>query len=388
MTARPTFGFDVRSRDGAARCGRITTAHGSFDTPAFMTVGTAGTVKGVTVEQLRASGAEVVLGNTYHLMLRPGAELIAKLGGLHKFMNWPYPILTDSGGYQVYSLAELRKITENGVTFRSHIDGAAIYLSPERAIEIQDLLGSDITMVLDECTPYPATLETARKSMELSMRWAQRCKDAFRQRPGYALFGIVQGGVFPELREMSAHGLVEIGFDGYAVGGLAVGEGQKLTFQTLEATLPHLPLAKPRYLMGVGKPGDIVGAVARGIDMFDCVLPTRSGRTGQAFIRRGTINIRNTRHKSDPRPLDADCACPACQGYSRAYLHHLFRAKEMLGPMLLTQHNLKYYQDLMRSLREAISAGTLQNFIACFERTQAQGDLPPHIETGGAEGTA
>jgi queuine tRNA-ribosyltransferase len=377
VTDNPAFGLEIMAQDGAARRGRIITAHGTFETPAFMTVGTAGTVKGVMVKDLRKSGAEIILGNTYHLMLRPGAELIAELGGLHEFMNWPYPILTDSGGYQVFSLAELRKITEAGVTFRSHVDGSYVSLSPERAIEIQDLLDSDITMVLDECTPYPVAPEQARTSMELSLRWAERCKLAFRDRPGYGLFGIVQGSVFPEQRQVSAEGLVEIGFDGYAIGGLAVGEGQELTFAMLEATVPHLPKDRPRYLMGVGKPDDIVGAVMRGIDMFDCVLPTRSGRTGQAFTRRGAINIRNARHKADPRPVEEACPCPACRDHSRAYLHHLFRANEMLGPMLLTQHNLYYYQGLMRSLRDAIEAGKLVEFAEEFGESQALGDIPP-----------
>ncbi|MGF1592191.1 MAG: tRNA guanosine(34) transglycosylase Tgt [Kiloniellaceae bacterium] len=371
------LGYEIAATDGSARRGRLTTAHGVVNTPAFMTVGTAGTVKGLTPEQVAASGAEIILGNTYHLMLRPGAERVASLGGLHRFMNWPGPILTDSGGYQVMSLEELRKIAEEGVTFRSHLDGTPYALTPERAVEIQELLDADITMVLDECTPFPATEEVARESMERSMRWAARCKEAFNPRPGYGLFGIVQGSVYPDLRRRSATALTAIGFDGYAVGGLAVGEGQQAMFEALEATVPHLPADRPRYLMGVGKPADIVGAVRRGIDMFDCVLPTRSGRTGQAFTRRAVLNMMNARHRDDPRPLDPDCPCPTCADYSRAYLHHLFKAKEMLGPILLTRHNLYRYQQIMAGLREAIEAGRLEDFVADFERQEAEGDIPP-----------
>jgi queuine tRNA-ribosyltransferase len=370
------LGYEVAASDGAARRGRLTTAHGVVNTPAFMTVGTAGTVKGLTTEQVVQTGAEIILGNTYHLMLRPGAERVAQLGGLHRFMNWPGPILTDSGGFQVMSLEELRKITEDGVTFRSHLDGTPHALTPERAMEIQELLDADITMVLDECTPFPASGPVARESMERSMRWAARCKAAFKERPGYGLFGIVQGSVYPDLRQRSAEALKEIGFDGYAVGGLAVGEGQQAMFETLEATVPHLPAERPRYLMGVGKPADIVGAVQRGIDMFDCVLPTRSGRTGQAFTRRAVLNLMNARHRDDPRPLDPDCPCPSCTDYSRAYLHHLFKAKEMLGPILLSRHNLHYYQQLMAGLRGAIAADRLEDFVADFERHQAEGDIP------------
>jgi queuine tRNA-ribosyltransferase len=370
------LGYEVAASDGAARRGRLTTAHGVVNTPAFMTVGTAGTVKGLTTEQVVQTGAEIILGNTYHLMLRPGAERVAQLGGLHRFMNWPGPILTDSGGFQVMSLEELRKITEDGVTFRSHLDGTPHALTPERAMEIQELLDADITMVLDECTPFPASGPVARESMERSMRWAARSKAAFKERPGYGLFGIVQGSVYPDLRQRSAEALKEIGFDGYAVGGLAVGEGQQAMFETLEATVPHLPAERPRYLMGVGKPADIVGAVQRGIDMFDCVLPTRSGRTGQAFTRRAVLNLMNARHRDDPRPLDPDCPCPSCTDYSRAYLHHLFKAKEMLGPILLSRHNLHYYQQLMAGLRGAIAAGRLEDFVADFERHQAEGDIP------------
>jgi queuine tRNA-ribosyltransferase len=372
----PAFGFERLAGDGAARRGRVTTAHGSFETPAFMPVGTAGTVKGLTPEQVAATGAEIVLGNTYHLMLRPGAERVARLGGLHRFMNWPGPILTDSGGFQVMSLAEFRKITDEGVTFKSHIDGSRHELTPERAVEIQRLLDSDITMVLDECTPFPVERDVAARSMALSMRWAERSKEAFEERPGYGLFGIVQGSVYGDLRLDSAAALAAIGFDGYAVGGLAVGEGKADMLRILDVTVPALPTDRPRYLMGVGKPEDIVAAVARGIDMFDCVLPTRSGRTGQAFTRRAVLNLRNARHQDDPRPLDPDCACPACRDYARAYLHHLFKAGEMLGPILLTLHNLSYYQQLMAALRQAIEDGRLEDFAAAFEEQQAEGDLP------------
>ncbi|MBC7135862.1 tRNA guanosine(34) transglycosylase Tgt [Oceanibaculum nanhaiense] len=378
MSAAPQaleFGFQLLGTDGAARRGRVTTAHGTIETPAFMPVGTAATVKAMRPESVAETGAEILLGNTYHLMLRPGAERVATLGGLHTFMNWPKPILTDSGGFQVMSLAGLRKIEEKGVTFRSHIDGSAHFLSPERSVEIQHLLDSNITMVLDECTPHPATHDQALSSMELSMRWAQRSKDGFQKRPGYGLFGIVQGSVYPDLRRHSAEALASIGFDGYAVGGLAVGEGQEIMFRVLEETVPHLPTDRPHYLMGVGKPADIVGAVQRGIDMFDCVLPTRSGRTAQAFTARGTVNLRNKRHQDDPRPLEEGCPCPACTDYSRAYLHHLTRAEEILGLMLLTWHNLAYYQRLMAGLRDAIAAGSLADFVADFHEKQAGGDI-------------
>ena len=376
--------FRLIGTDGAARRGVLATAHGEINTPAFMPVGTAATVKGMLPEQVAGTGAEIILGNTYHLMLRPGAERVAALGGLHRFMNWPGPILTDSGGFQVMSLAGLRKLDERGVTFRSHLDGTLYELTPERSIDIQHKLDADITMAFDECTPWPATETQAAESMRLSMRWALRCRDAFVERPGYGLFGIVQGSVYPELRAESAAALTGLGFDGYAVGGLAVGEGQVLMLATLETTVPLLPMDRPRYLMGVGRPSDIVHAVARGIDMFDCVMPTRSGRTGQGFTKRGTINIRNARHAGDPRPLAEGCACPACRSYSRAYLHHLFRAQEMLGPMLLTWHNLQHFQDLMRGLRAAIAAGGLAGFIAAFEAEEALGDIEPLA--GAAEG--
>ncbi len=371
------FHFELLADDGAARRGRLATAHGLIDTPAFMPVGTAATVKGLRPEQVAETGAQILLANTYHLMLRPGAERVAALGGLHRFMNWPGPILTDSGGYQVLSLADLRQIAEDGVTFKSHIDGSRHALTPERAVEIQDLLDADITMVLDECTPYPVERDTAARSMERSMRWAERCKAAFRARPGYALFGIVQGSVVPDLRLASVAALTDIGFDGYAIGGLAVGEGQEIMLEMAALCCEALPKDKPRYLMGVGKPADLVAAVRRGVDMFDCVLPTRSGRTAQAFTQRGTLNLRNARHQGDPRPIDPDCACPTCRDYARAYVHHLFRCDEMLGPILLTTHNLHYYQALMAALRAAIAEGRLDNMADDFARMQGEGDLPP-----------
>lgn len=348
--------FTVTATKGKARTGILKTAHGDIQTPAFMPVGTAATVKAMRPESVKATGADIILGNTYHLMLRPTAERIAKLGGLHKFMHWDGPILTDSGGFQVMSLTDLRKMSEKGVEFKSHLDGSRHMLTPERSMEIQHLLGSDITMAFDECTPYPATEKQTADSMHLSMRWAKRSKAAYQERPGYGLFGIVQGGVFSELRQESANALKEIGFDGYAIGGLAVGEGQELMFKTLDVTTPHLPEDRPRYLMGVGKPDDIRGAVARGVDMFDCVLPTRSGRNGQAFTRQGTINIRNAQYAEDLSPLDDACVCPACTQHSRAYLHHLVRSKEILGSMLMTWHNLQYYQDLMAELRKEIQS--------------------------------
>ena len=370
------LGFEVTARDGAARAGRLATAHGPIPTPAFMPVGTAGAVKAMKPDDVAATGAAVVLANTYHLMLRPGAERVAALGGLHRFMNWDGPILTDSGGYQALSLGALRTLDENGVTFRSHIDGTARELTPERAVEVQRLLGSDVAMALDECAPYPVSEAAARESMERSMRWAARSRASFRPREGHGLFGIAQGGVFENLRRESVAALLDIGFDGYAVGGLAVGEGRSEMLRVVEATARRLPEDRPRYLMGVGKPGDIVGAVARGIDMFDCVLPTRSGRTGQAFTRRGAVNLRNARHAGDARPLDEACACPACASYSRAYLHHLFKAREILGCMLLTTHNLTYYQELVSGLRSAISGGSLAAFAASFDEEQAAGDVP------------
>ncbi len=348
------FGFRLDSSDGAARAGTIQTAHGDIETPVFMPVGTAGTVKAMTPDSVRATGASIVLGNTYHLMLRPGAERIARLGGLHRFMDWPGPILTDSGGFQVMSLSKLRKIDSDGVTFQSHIDGSRHRLTPARSIEIQHLLDATITMALDECTPYPATPDEARRSMEMSMAWAKLSREAFVDRPGYGLFGIAQGSVYPDLRAESAAALVKIGFEGYAIGGLAVGEGQAAMFDVLDFTVPHLPEDRPRYLMGVGTPDDIIGAVRRGVDMFDCVMPTRAGRTARAFTSRGIFNLRNARFADDAAALDPDCFCPGCSRHSRAYLHHLFKAGEMLGPMLLTWHNLTYYLGLTRGLRRAI----------------------------------
>lgn len=369
-------GFTLHATDGAARLGTLATAHGDIRTPAFMPVGTAATVKGMHPEDVAATGADILLGNTYHLMLRPGAERIARLGGLHKFMHWNKPILTDSGGFQVMSLSHLRTLTEQSVKFRSHIDGTEWELSPERAMEIQHLLGSTITMALDECTPYPATESQAESSMELSMRWAQRCRESFVQREGYALFGIVQGSVFEALRHRSIAALTSIGFDGYAIGGLAVGEGQEMMFSTLEFTTPMMPTDKPRYLMGVGKPEDILGAVERGVDMFDCVIPTRSARFGRAYTHRGEINIKNARHADDSRPLDPHSASPTSLQYSRAYLHHLFKAGEMLGPMLLTLHNLHYYQELMQGIRAAIAERRFAAYAAQLRAGWQAGDIP------------
>ena len=371
------FGFQVTATDGKARTGVIDTPRGAIRTPAFMPVGTAGTVKAMLPESVAATGADILLGNTYHLMLRPGAERIARLGGLHRFMNWDRPILTDSGGFQVMSLSSLRKLTEEGVTFASHIDGSKHLLSPETSMQIQRDVGSDIVMCFDECPALPADDATVARSMALSMRWAQRSRDAFGDRPGHALFGIMQGGVNISLREESAEKLKEIGFDGYAVGGLAVGEGQEAMFSVLDHAPGFLPADRPRYLMGVGKPDDIVGAVQRGIDMMDCVLPSRSGRTGQGWTPCGQVNLRNARHRDDPRPLDEACTCPACRSYSRAYLHHVVKADEIIGSMLLTWHNLHYYQSLMQGLRDAIAAGTLADFVATFNATRTAGDIAP-----------
>ncbi len=379
MTTR--FKFDIAAKDGMARTGTIKMMRGDIRTPAFMPVGTAGTVKGQMPEDVAAAGADIILGNTYHLMLRPTAERIAKLGGLHKFMDWDRPILTDSGGFQVMSLSELRKITEEGVAFRSHIDGSKHMISPERSMEIQRLLGSDIVMAFDECTPYPAEKKVVRTSMEMSMRWAKRSREGFdvgeEHAARSALFGIQQGGMHEDLRKISADALREVGFDGYAVGGLAVGEGQDKMFDTLDFATGMLPEESPRYLMGVGKPDDIIGAVERGIDMFDCVLPTRSGRTGQGFTTYGPINIKNSRHKDDPRPIDEHCNCPACTRFSRAYLHHLFKAGEMLGPMLLSRHNIHFYQNMMQGLRDAIADQRLSAYAKTFRENYSRGDIEP-----------
>ena len=371
------FSFRLLATDGAARRGEIVTPHGAVQTPAFMPVGTQGTVKGLMPEAVRATGAEIVLGNTYHLMLRPGAERIAALGGLHQFMNWPLPILTDSGGFQVMSLSALRRLEEHGVTFRSHLDGAMVELSPERAIEIQALLGADIAMQLDECIGLPATREEIGRAMQLSLRWAERSKRAFegRSAKGYALFGIVQGGDDPALREESARALVDIGFDGYAIGGLAVGEPQEVMLKIVAETTPILPAERPRYLMGVGTPDDLMAAVARGIDMFDCVLPTRNGRHGMAFTRFGAINLGNARHANDSRPLDEQSAHAVTRTYSRAYLHHLTKANEILGQVLLSTINLAYYQALMAGMREAIAAKRFADFQATTKAQWEQGDI-------------
>ncbi|MEP9395778.1 tRNA guanosine(34) transglycosylase Tgt [Mesorhizobium sp. KR2-14] len=370
------FSFNILATDGNARRGEITMPRGTIRTPAFMPVGTGGTVKAMYMDQVRGVGADIILGNTYHLMLRPGAERVAKLGGLHEFARWPHPILTDSGGFQVMSLSGLRKITEQGVTFRSHIDGAPYEMSPERSIEIQGLLDSDIQMQLDECTALPAKEREIERAMELSLRWAERCKTAFGDQPGKAMFGIVQGGDIPHLRVRSARALSDLGLKGYAVGGLAVGEPQEVMLDMLDITCPELPAEKPRYLMGVGTPDDIIKSVARGIDMFDCVMPTRAGRHGLAYTRRGKINLRNARHADDHRPLDEESDCPAARDYSRAYLHHLVRSQESLGAMLLTWNNLSYYQRLMQDIRDAIEQGRFADRTAEISEGWARGDIP------------
>lgn len=351
------FKFNILNTHKKARVGKIETAHGVIQTPAFMPVGTRGTVKAMLPESVKQTDSDIVLGNTYHLMLKPGANRIEKLGGLRKFMNWSGPILTDSGGFQVMSLSDLRKISEEGVEFRSHIDGSKHVLTPESSTKIQHKLDSTITMAFDECTPYPATFEEVKFSMELTSRWAQRSRDAFIIRDGYAQFGIIQGGVYKELRSQSAKDLIDLDFEGYAIGGLAVGEGQKIMFSVLDYAPDLLPVEKPRYLMGVGKPDDIIGAVQRGVDMFDCVIPTRSGRNGQAFTKYGTVNIRNSKFANDPEPLETDCTCPACKNYSKAYLHHTVKVGEIIGSMLMTWHNIQYFQDLMKKIRKYIAAG-------------------------------
>ena len=369
------FSFKLIAKENKSRRGIIKTFHGQINTPAFMAVGTAGTVKAMTNSDIEKTGTEIILGNTYHLMLRPSDELIAKMKGLHNFMNWQKPILTDSGGFQVMSLAQIRKISDQGVEFSSHIDGKKYLLTPEKSIAIQHNLGSDITMIFDECVQYPATYEQAQKAMYRSIDWARRSKNAFIQRDGYALFGIVQGSTYQDLRKISAENLIKIGFDGYALGGLAVGEGQEEMFKVLDYAVDLLPDDKPRYLMGVGKPSDIVGAVMRGIDMFDCVIPTRSGRTGQAFVRSGVINIRNAKYREDSQPLDDKCQCYTCKNHSRSYLHHLVKSNEILASMLLTQHNLHYYQDLMRDIRNAIEQNTLSEFAKKFFDSNKNNEL-------------
>ncbi|WP_438996594.1 tRNA guanosine(34) transglycosylase Tgt [Candidatus Puniceispirillum sp.] len=374
MTA---FSYDLLTTDGAARRGRLHTAWGVVETPVFMPVGTAATVKGMMPESVKSTGASIILANTYHLMLRPGAERVGRLGGVRKMMGWDGPLLTDSGGFQVMSLGPLRKLDEDGVTFKSHLDGSKHRLTPERSTEIQHLLDATITMAFDECTPFPAEEAVAADSMRLSMRWAKRSRDAFVPREGYGQFGIVQGSIFADLRAESVAALTDIGFEGYAIGGLAVGEGQEAMFEALEFTTPLMLTDKPRYLMGVGKPSDLVGGVARGVDMFDCVLPTRSGRTGQGFTRRGPINIKNARHAEDNRPIDEACSCPACTRFSRAYLHHLFKADEVQGLMLLSWHNIQYYQDLMADMRAAIEAGRFAQFEKNFHAMQSLGDIDP-----------
>jgi queuine tRNA-ribosyltransferase len=372
-----TFQFKLLATDGKARRGEVSMPRGAIRTPAFMPVGTVGTVKAMYLEQVRDLGADIILGNTYHLMLRPGAERVARLGGLHELIRWPHPILTDSGGFQVMSLAGLRKLDEQGVTFKSHVDGALHHMSPERSIEIQGLLGSDIQMQLDECVALPASPKEIERAMEMSLRWAERCKVAFGDQPGKAMFGIVQGGDIPHLRVRSAQALAGLDLKGYAIGGLAVGEPQEVMLDMIDTTIPHMPTEKPRYLMGVGTPDDILKSVARGIDMFDCVMPTRSGRHGLAFTRRGRINLRNARHAEDMRPLDEESNCPAARDYSRAYLHHLIRANESLGGMLLTWNNLSYYQDLMAGIRKAIEEGRFADFMAETQENWARGDLAP-----------
>jgi len=369
-----TFTFAVTKTDGAARTGEIRMPRGVIRTPAFMPVGTAGTVKAMYPDQVKTLGADVVLGNTYHLMLRPGAERVARLGGLHAFMNWPYPILTDSGGFQVMSLAQLRKIDESGVTFQSHIDGSTHVLTPERAIEIQGLLGSDSQMPLDECVRLPAADDVTEKAMTLSLRWAERCRVAFGEQPGKAMFGIVQGGAVESLRIESAKALVGLDLKGYAIGGLAVGEPQDVMLAMIETVEPHLPAERPRYLMGVGTPDDIVEAVRRGIDMFDCVLPTRAGRHGTAYTRFGRINLKNAKYADDPEPIDASSGNAAASTYSKAYLHHLVRSNEILGMMLLTWNNLAYYQELMAGLRKAIADGNLADFVAATKEGWSKGE--------------
>ena len=367
--------YEILKKHNKTRLGKLHTKHGVVNTPAFMPVGTCGTVKAMLPESVASTGAEILLGNTYHLMLRPGADLVEKMGGLHKFMNWDKPILTDSGGFQVMSLKGLRKLNEDGVSFKSHVDGKQFFLSPEESIKIQHKLDSNITMCFDECTPFPATYDEAKKSMQRSMRWAKRSKEAFTNRDGYGIFGIQQGSIFEDLRKESADKLKEIDFDGYAIGGLAVGEGQEQMFKVLDYAPGMLPEDKPRYLMGVGKPDDIVGAVIRGVDMFDCVMPTRSGRTAQAFTAYGPINIRNARHREDYRPVEEGCDCPLCTNYTRAYIHHLQKCNEILAVMLLSWHNIRYYERLMQGIRKSLAEDTFDEFVKDFYEKQKQGDI-------------
>ena len=369
------FNFKLISQDKNARLGKLTTAHGIVDTPIFMPVGTAATVKAMHLKDVEEAGAQIILANTYHLMLRPGEKNIKEMGGVRKFMGWNKPLLTDSGGFQIMSLGKLRKIENDGVTFKSHLDGTKYFLSPKISTDIQNALDATISMQLDECIPFPASYEESERAMKLSLEWALKSRDAFEERKGYGQFGIVQGSTYSDLRELSSKKLVEIGFDGYAIGGLAVGEGQELMFKTLDFTTKNMPLDKPRYLMGVGKPDDLIGAVKRGVDMFDCVLPTRSGRTGQAFTSRGTVNIKNARHILDKRPLDNNCDCHTCKNFSRAYLHHLFKAQEILGLMLLSLHNIHFYITLMKNIRNSIKLREFDKFEKIFLEKYYSGDI-------------
>ena len=369
------FNFKLISQDKGARLGKLTTAHGIIDTPIFMPVGTAATVKAMHLKDVEEAGAQIILANTYHLMLRPGEKNIKEMGGVRKFMGWKKPLLTDSGGFQIMSLGKLRKIENNGVTFKSHLDGTNYFLSPKISTDIQNALDATISMQLDECIPFPASYEESERAMKLSLEWAYKSREAFEEREGYGQFGIVQGSTYSDLRELSSKKLVEIGFDGYAIGGLAVGEGQELMFKTLDFTTKNMPFDKPRYLMGVGKPDDLIGAVKRGVDMFDCVLPTRSGRTGQAFTSRGTVNIKNARHTLDKRPLDNNCNCHTCTNFSRAYLHHLFKAQEILGLMLLSLHNIHFYITLMKNIRNSIKLREFDEFEKAFLEQYYSGDI-------------
>ena len=369
------FNFKLISQDKNARLGKLTTAHGTIDTPIFMPVGTAATVKAMHLKDVEEAGAQIILANTYHLMLRPGEKNIKEMGGVRKFMGWNKPLLTDSGGFQIMSLGKLRKIENDGVTFKSHLDGTKYFLSPKISTDIQNALDATISMQLDECIPFPASYEESERAMKLSLEWALKSRDAFEERKGYGQFGIVQGSTYSDLRELSSKKLVEIDFDGYAIGGLAVGEGQELMFKTLDFTTKNMPLDKPRYLMGVGKPDDLIGAVKRGVDMFDCVLPTRSGRTGQAFTSRGTVNIKNARHILDQRPLDNNCDCHTCKNFSRAYLHHLFKAQEILGLMLLSLHNIHFYITLMKNIRNSIKLREFDKFEKIFLEKYYSGDI-------------